>query len=75
MQKQGESFHIFGTRRLEEPSPDVILKCSANTLNKSGVSAQNENLYKLLKKKPNFKHVKAYEKLDDVKNTLNQCSR
>lgn len=51
MQKQGESFHIFGTRRLEEPSPDVILKCSANTLNKSGVSAQNENLYKLLKKK------------------------
>lgn len=49
-QEQGELFHIFGSRRLEKPSPDVILKCSANTLNKRGVSAQNENLYNPLKK-------------------------
>lgn len=74
LQEQRELFHIFGSRRLEEPSPEVILKCSANTLNKREVSAQNENLYNPLKK-PNLKHVKAYEKLDDVKNTLNQSSR
>lgn len=40
----------FGSRRLEQPSPDVVLKCLANALNKRGGFAQNENLYNPLRK-------------------------
>lgn len=32
-------------------------------------------VYTIPQEKPNFKYVKAYEKLDDAKNTLNQSSR